>query len=69
LEVIVALLAVASIITVVQRFVYVHRHAEQVDEALRAEERMHAEAIQPAEELRVRKRAALDPLAKGHSSG
>jgi hypothetical protein len=40
-----------------------------VDEALQAEEMMHAEAIQHAEEVRVIKRAALDPLAKGHSSG
>jgi CDP-diacylglycerol--glycerol-3-phosphate 3-phosphatidyltransferase len=69
LEIIVALLAVASIITVVQRFVYVYQHAGQVDEALRAEERMHAEAVQHAEEMMVMKRSALDPLAKGHSSG
>jgi CDP-diacylglycerol---glycerol-3-phosphate 3-phosphatidyltransferase len=69
LEAIVALLAVASVITVVQRFVYVYRHAEQVDEALRGEERMHAEMVQHPEERRVKKRAALDPLAKGHSSG
>jgi CDP-diacylglycerol--glycerol-3-phosphate 3-phosphatidyltransferase len=70
LEAIVALLAVASLITVVQRFVYVYRHAGTVDEALRAEERMQAEAVQQhAEELRRVKRPALDPLAKGHSSG
>ena len=62
-------LAVASIITVVQRFVYVHQHAGRVDDALQAEERMHAEAIQHAEEVRVIKRAVLDPLAKGYSSG
>jgi hypothetical protein len=70
LEAMVTLLALASIITVVQRFVYVHQHAGRVDEALRAEEMMHAEAVQHAEEVRlVKKHAALDPLAKGHSSG
>jgi phosphatidylinositol phosphate synthase len=69
LEAIVALLAVASVITVVQRFVYVYQHAEQVDDALRVEERMHAEAVQHPEEIMVVKRATLDPLAKGHSSG
>ena len=69
LETIVTLLALASIITVVQRFVYVYRHAGRVDEALQEEEKMHAEAIQHAEGVRVRKRPALDPLAKGRSSG
>jgi hypothetical protein len=69
LEAIVTLLALASFITVVQRFVYVYQHAGQVDEALLAEEKMHAEAVQHAEEVRVIKRKALDPLAKGHSSG
>ena len=69
LEGMVTLLALASIITVVQRFVYVHRHAGRVDEALEAEEMMHAEAVQRAEEVRRVKRPALDPLAKGHSSG
>jgi CDP-diacylglycerol--glycerol-3-phosphate 3-phosphatidyltransferase len=69
LEAMVTLLALASIITVIQRFVYVHRHAGQVDEALRAEEIMHAEAVEHAEEVRLVKHAALDPLAKGHSSG
>jgi CDP-diacylglycerol--glycerol-3-phosphate 3-phosphatidyltransferase len=69
LEAIVSLLAVASIITVVQRFVYVYQHAGKVDEALRAEEKMHADAVQHAEDVMVVKRAALDPLAKGHSSG
>lgn len=69
LESIVALLAVASIITVVQRFVYVYQHAGQVDEALRDEERMQAEAVQHADQMMVVKRSALDPLAKGHSSG
>lgn len=69
LEAIVTLLAVASIITVVQRFVYVHRHAGQVDEALRAEEIMHAEAIEHAEEVTLVKHTALDPFAKGRSSG
>jgi CDP-diacylglycerol--glycerol-3-phosphate 3-phosphatidyltransferase len=68
LEVIVALLAIASIITVVQRFVYVHRHAGEVDQALRAEEAKQAAQadlvteVKPTTEV---KRAALDPLAKG----
>ena len=72
LEAMVTLLALASIITVVQRFVYVQRHAGQVDEALRAEEMMQAEEVRlagggkrPAEI----KHAALDPFAKGRSSG
>jgi len=70
LEAIVALLAVASLITVVQRFAYVYRHAGQVDEALQAEEHMQLEAVQQhPEEVRRVKRPALDPLAKGHSSG
>jgi CDP-diacylglycerol--glycerol-3-phosphate 3-phosphatidyltransferase len=69
LEAMVALLAVASIITVVQRFVYVHQHAGQVDDAIRAEELRQAEAVQRAEEVRRVKHGALDPLAKGHSSG
>jgi CDP-diacylglycerol--glycerol-3-phosphate 3-phosphatidyltransferase len=65
LEVIVALLAIASIITVVQRFVYVHQHAGRVDQALQAEEAKQAEQaadLTPATEVT---RAALDPLAKG----
>ncbi len=52
LEIIVALLALASTITVVQRFVYVHRHADAA----------------PAEPIRLvggRRPAALDTLAKG----
>ena len=62
LEGIVALLAIASLITVVQRFVYVHRHAGRVDQAPRFEEVKHAaEVKQPAE----RKHASLDSLAKG----
>lgn len=69
LEAMVSLLALASIITVVQRFVYVHRHAGLVDDAIRAEELRQAEAVQRAEEVRRVKHAALDPLAKGHSSG
>ena len=69
LEAMVSLLALASIITVVQRFVYVHRHAGLVDDAIRAEELRQAEAVQRAEEVRLVKHAALDPLAKGHSSG
>jgi hypothetical protein len=36
LEGVVALLAVASVITVVQRFVYVYRHADDVKEPSRA---------------------------------
>ena len=69
LEGMVTLLALASIITVVQRFVYVYQHAGRVDEALEAEEMMHAEAVQQAEEVRRVKHPRLDPLAKGHSSG
>jgi CDP-diacylglycerol--glycerol-3-phosphate 3-phosphatidyltransferase len=69
LEAIVTLLALASIITVVQRFVYVYRHAGQVDEALRAEEMIQAQAVTHAEEVTLVKHAALDPFAKGRSSG
>ncbi|HEX2249942.1 MAG TPA: CDP-alcohol phosphatidyltransferase family protein [Gemmatimonadales bacterium] len=69
LEAIVALLALASIITVIQRFVYVHQHAGRVDEALRVEEMMHAEAVKHAEEVTLLKHATLDSLAKGRSSG
>jgi phosphatidylinositol phosphate synthase len=69
LEAMVTLLALASIITVVQRFVYVYRHAGRVDDALRAEELMHAEAVEHAEEVRLVKHAGLDPFAKGRSSG
>jgi CDP-diacylglycerol--glycerol-3-phosphate 3-phosphatidyltransferase len=69
LEAMVGLLALASIVTVVQRFVYVYEHAGRVDEALQAEERMHAEAVQHAEEVRLVKHPALDALAKGRSSG
>jgi CDP-diacylglycerol---glycerol-3-phosphate 3-phosphatidyltransferase len=68
LEAIVGLLAVASIITVVQRFVYVHQHAGEVDEALRVEEARQADLIRPQTELKPTtevKRATLDPLAKG----
>jgi len=50
LEGIVALLAIASTITVVQRFVYVYRNADRVP---------------PEPRVRSRERAALDPLAKG----
>ena len=50
LEVVVALLAIASTITVVQRFVYVYRNADRPT----AEPR-----------VRSREHAALDPLAKG----
>jgi CDP-diacylglycerol--glycerol-3-phosphate 3-phosphatidyltransferase len=68
LEAIVALLAVASIITVVQRFVYVHQYAGKVDNALRTEEAKQAEEVKLPTELKPApdvKRAALDPLAKG----
>jgi CDP-diacylglycerol--glycerol-3-phosphate 3-phosphatidyltransferase len=62
LEAIVALLAVASIITVVQRFVYVHQHAGRVDEALQTEERVQAAEVKRATEV---KHATLKSLAKG----
>jgi CDP-diacylglycerol--glycerol-3-phosphate 3-phosphatidyltransferase len=62
LEAIVALLAVASIITVVQRFVYVYQHAGQVDDAVRSEERLQAAEVKRATEV---KHAALNSLAKG----
>jgi CDP-diacylglycerol--glycerol-3-phosphate 3-phosphatidyltransferase len=68
LEAIVALLAIASIITVVQRFVYVHRHAGQVDQALQADEAKQATQAELMTELKPAaevKRPALDPLAKG----
>jgi phosphatidylinositol phosphate synthase len=54
LEALVALLAVASIITVVQRFIYVYRHAEG-----RAPETIVRAAPEPA------KPRALDSLVKG----
>jgi CDP-diacylglycerol---glycerol-3-phosphate 3-phosphatidyltransferase len=72
LEAIVALLALASIVTVVQRFIYVYQHAGRVDEALRAEEVMYAEEVRLAGETKRSPEvahAALDPLAKGRSSG
>ena len=62
LEAIVALLAIASIITVVQRFLYVYEHAGKVDEALRAEEVMQAAEVKRTTEV---KHAALNSLAKG----
>jgi hypothetical protein len=68
LEVIVALLAVASLITVVQRFVYVHRHAGQVDKALHDEEAKQAEELKLQPDMKAPpevKRASLDPIAKG----
>jgi CDP-diacylglycerol---glycerol-3-phosphate 3-phosphatidyltransferase len=68
LETIVALLAIASLITVVQRFVYVHQHAGQVDRALQAEENKHAEELKLQPEMKNPpdvKRATLDPIAKG----
>ena len=62
LEGIVAVLAVASIVTVVQRFVYVHRHAGNVDDALGFEEAKHAVEAAHAAEVQ---HASLDSLAKG----
>jgi CDP-diacylglycerol--glycerol-3-phosphate 3-phosphatidyltransferase len=62
LETIVALLAVASVITVVQRFVYVYRHAGRVDQALRVEEVRHTAEVKRSTEV---KHASLDSLAKG----
>jgi CDP-diacylglycerol---glycerol-3-phosphate 3-phosphatidyltransferase len=62
MEAIVALLAVASIITVVQRFVYVYRHAERVDQALGLEEVKQAVELKRSAEVQ---RASLDTLAKG----
>jgi CDP-diacylglycerol--glycerol-3-phosphate 3-phosphatidyltransferase len=62
MEAIVALLAIASIITVVQRFVYVYRHAEGVDQALGLEEVKQAVELKRSAEV---KRASLDTLAKG----
>ena len=62
LEAIVALLAVASIITVVQRFVYVYRHAGRVDEAFALEEVKQAVELKRSAEV---KHASLDTLAKG----
>ena len=54
LETLVALLAAASVITVIQRFVYVFRTADGADESARP---------------RDVERAALDTLAKGRTSG
>jgi CDP-diacylglycerol--glycerol-3-phosphate 3-phosphatidyltransferase len=68
LEAIVGLLAIASFITVVQRFVYVHQHAGQVDAALRAEEVKQADLVKQLAEVKPSqevKRPKLDPLAKG----
>ncbi|HEY8197209.1 MAG TPA: CDP-alcohol phosphatidyltransferase family protein, partial [Gemmatimonadales bacterium] len=62
LEAIVALLAFASTITVVQRFVYVYRHAGRVDQALRVEEIRPAAEVKHTAEV---KHASLDSLAKG----
>jgi CDP-diacylglycerol--glycerol-3-phosphate 3-phosphatidyltransferase len=62
LEGIVALLAVASLITVVQRFVYVYRHAGQADDLATVG------PVQPAVEVKRTaevKHASLDSLAKG----
>ena len=54
LETLVALLAAASVITVIQRFVYVYRTADGADESARPPEV---------------ERPALDTLAKGRTSG
>ena len=62
LEGIVALLAIASLITVVQRFVYVHQHAGRVDDALHAEEDKQAVEVKHTAD---RKHASFDSLAKG----
>ena len=61
LEAIVALLAIASVITVVQRFVYVYRHAGRLESALRVEEIRHAAEVKHTEVTH----ASLDSLAKG----
>jgi CDP-diacylglycerol---glycerol-3-phosphate 3-phosphatidyltransferase len=68
LETIVALLAVASIITVVQRFVYVYTHAGQLDQARQAEDARQRDEIKTQSEVKPPaevKRPILDPLAKG----
>jgi CDP-diacylglycerol---glycerol-3-phosphate 3-phosphatidyltransferase len=62
LEAMVALLAIASIITVVQRFVYVYRHAERVDQAVGLEEVKQTVELKRSAEV---KHASLDTLAKG----
>jgi len=58
LEAIVGLLAVASVITVVQRFVYVYQHADEPPDL------PPAMSVDQATGSRL-KPAALDPLAKG----
>jgi CDP-diacylglycerol--glycerol-3-phosphate 3-phosphatidyltransferase len=68
LEAIVALLAVASIITVVQRFVYVYRHAGKVDAAVEPQGMRSADQLRPQPETKSTaelKRPKLDPIAKG----
>jgi CDP-diacylglycerol---glycerol-3-phosphate 3-phosphatidyltransferase len=65
---IVGLLAVASTITVVQRFVYVYRHAGEVDAALESVNAGPATQVSQLAEVKLPpevKRSALDPLAKG----
>ncbi|HET8624879.1 MAG TPA: CDP-alcohol phosphatidyltransferase family protein [Gemmatimonadales bacterium] len=52
LEAIVAVLALASIITVIQRFLYVHRHADVV-------------SVEPVRLVEGRRPATLDTIAKG----
>jgi CDP-diacylglycerol---glycerol-3-phosphate 3-phosphatidyltransferase len=68
LETIVGLLAIASIITVVQRFVYVHKHAGRLDQARQTEDARQREDIKTQSEVKPPtevKRPILDPLAKG----
>jgi CDP-diacylglycerol--glycerol-3-phosphate 3-phosphatidyltransferase len=55
LEAIVVLLAIATVITVVQRFVYVFRNADPVEQP----------SLEPEPRRRKTERAALDSLAKG----
>jgi CDP-diacylglycerol--glycerol-3-phosphate 3-phosphatidyltransferase len=67
-EAIVALLAVASIITVVQRFVYVYRHADKADAAFQAQEIRLADQMRSQPETKPTpevKRPKLNPIAKG----
>jgi CDP-diacylglycerol--glycerol-3-phosphate 3-phosphatidyltransferase len=68
LETIVGLLAIASIITVVQRFVYVHKHAGRLDQARQTEDARQREETKAQSEFKPPaevKRPILDPLAKG----
>ncbi|HJR17352.1 MAG TPA: CDP-alcohol phosphatidyltransferase family protein, partial [Gemmatimonadales bacterium] len=62
LEGIVALLAIASLITVVQRFVYVYRHAGVADDLSTIGQAKPAVEVKRTAEV---KHASLDSLAKG----